>query len=310
MIPITPTDIRYIKLGPGGRWVQRSLSQGELHFGYAKVPHDLCQGGNWDAVTETLIDAGRKPSKAKDGLREICEFHTLGSDCLWVTFADGYLWWAFAEPEVIWLGDEDDAQGARMRKTVGGWRKTDIAGKPLRFDDLSTVLTQVAAYRQTICRIKAPDYLLRRINGEVEPVVAQAKELRNQMHAVAAEMIVGLHWADFEALVDLIFVRSGWQRVSRVGGSQKDIDLILEQPTTGERGFVQVKSKAGQAVLDDYIDRFQRSGAFERMFFICHSPTGGLSTDDSERLHVWSGERLAEAAVGAGLFDWLMEKAA
>jgi hypothetical protein len=130
------------------------------------------------------------------------------------------------------------------------------------------------------------------------------------MVAVAAEMIAALHWADFETLVDLIFARSGGQRISRVGGTQKDVDLILEQPTTGEKAFVQVKSKAGQAVLDNYVDRFRRRGADEQWFFVCHSPKGALNADDESRLHVWAGDRLADAAVRAGLFDWLTERTA
>ncbi len=175
---------------------------------------------------------------------------------------------------------------------------------------MSTLLTQVAGYRQTICRIKPEGYLLRRINAVEEPVVARAHEVRSAMVAVAAEMIAGLHWADFETLVDLIFARSGWQRVSRVGGTQKDVDLILEQPTTGEKAFVQVKYKAGQAVLDDYVDRVRRSGTYQRIFFVCHSPKGALSADNESRLHVWAGDRLADAAVRAGLFDWLTERTA
>ena len=244
------------------------------------------------------------------GAREIRDFYTLGSDCLWVTFADGHLWWAFADPEVMWLGTDDEARGARMRKTLDRWHKTDITGKPLRIDGLSTVLTQVAAYRQTICRVKPREYLLRRINAVEEPVVARAREARSAMAAVAAEMIAALHWSDFETLVDLIFARTGWQRVSRVGDDLTDVDLILEQPAIGEKAFVPVKSKAAQAVLDDYVDRFRRSGAYDRFFFVCHSPKGTLSTDDDTRLHVWAGDRLADAAVRAGLFDWLIERTA
>ena len=45
--------------------------------------------------------------------------------------------------------------------------------------------------------------------------------------------------------------------MSRVGENLTDVDLILEQPTTGERAFVQVKSKASQSTLDDYIGRFR-----------------------------------------------------
>ncbi len=175
---------------------------------------------------------------------------------------------------------------------------------------MSTRLTQVAAYRQTVCGVKASDYLLRRINGIEEPVVARAREAKSAMIAVATEMIAGLHWADFETLVDLIFARAGWQRISRVGGTQADTDLVLEQPTTGEIAFVQVKSKAAQSVLDDYVGRFRRSNKYDRMFFICHSPTGTLSINDMAGVHIWVGDRLADASVKAGLFDWLTKRSA
>ncbi len=310
MNPINPENFRYIKLGRGGSWVQPAFERGEIHFGYRTVSHDLCLRGDWDAVVQFLIEEGRSPGKAKDAAREIRDFYTLESDCLWITFANGHLWWAFAEPEVAWLGVEEDGQGARMRRTVDGWRKTNIKGEPLRIDDLSTRLTQVAAYRQTVCSVKASDYMLRRINGIEEPVVARARDARIAMIAVAAEMIAGLHWADFETLVDLIFARTGWQRISRVGGTQADTDLVLEQLATGETAFVQVKSKAAQAVLDDYICRFHRSGRFDRMFFVCHSPTGSLSLGDSAGVHLWAGDRLADVSVKAGLFDWLTERSA
>jgi len=308
MTPINPTEIRYIKLGSGGRWAGRGLKHGEVHFGYRTVSHDLCLRGDWDAVVKFLTEEGRSLSKARDATREVRDFYTLGSDCLWITFAQGHLWWAFAEPEVTWLGVEEDGQGARMRRTVDGWHKVNKHGEPLRINDLSTRLTQVAAYRQTVCKVKSSDYLLRRINGIEEPVVARAREARAAMIVVATEMISGLHWADFETLVDLIFARTGWHRISRVGGTQADTDLVIEQPTTGETAFVQVKSKAAQAVLDDYMGRFRRSGTYDRMFFVCHSPAGILSVDDAAGVHIWVGDRLADMSVKAGLFDWLIER--
>jgi hypothetical protein len=202
----------------------------------------------------------------------------------------------------------EDVGPARTRKTIGGWRNTNIAGEPLRTDDLSSRLTQVMGYQRTICQVHAADYALRQINGVIDPAVSRARETKKAMTTQAAEMIAGLHWADFETLVDLIFARSGWQRVSRVGENQKDVDLIIEQPATGDTAFVQVKSKARQAVLDDYIDRFRSSGIFDRMFFVCHTPEGQLSADDAASVHIWTGERLADAAVKAGLFDWLIEQ--
>lgn len=303
---IAPKHIRYIKLGDGGRWARQSIDQGTLSFGYHSIPHDVCEAKDWDKVWELLSD--RKSEGAQTaGVTEVSTFYEMGEDCLWITFADGHLYWAFAHPDVHWVMDEDGDGPSRIRNTVDGWRKADIKDKPLRIADLSSKLTKTGNYRATICKVAEESYLLRRINGIEEPVVTRAREARSVMIDVAIDMIRGLHWADFETLSDLIFARSGWQRSSRLGETLADIDLALEQPTTGERAFVQVKSKAGQAVLDDYLERFQRSG-YHRFFFVCHSAQGQLKLPDAPNLHLFVGERLADAAVKNGLFDWLVER--
>ncbi|MDR3499902.1 MAG: restriction endonuclease [Parvibaculum sp.] len=303
-------ETRYIKLGPSGRWVANAFANGELQVGYRTIPHDLCLSGDWDAVEKALRDHPDKPGKGtvKAWLRELRDFYTLGKDCLWITFARQQLWWAFAEPDVIWHGGDATEYGARARKTIGPWRNTDLSGNVLTVDSLSTRLTQVAAYRMTICSIHDEDYLLRRIQGIEEPLVARANAVRNEMTETAMEMIARLHWVDFETMVDIIFGRSGWQRVSRVGGSQKDVDLVLENTSLGELAFVQVKSRANQTVVDDYWERFEESGAYKRVFFICHSPDGSLEAGDREYLHIWTRTRLADIVVKSGLYDWLCEK--
>ena len=103
-------------------------------------------------------------------------------------------------------------------------------------------------------------------------------------------------------LVDLIFARGGWQRSSALGKHQPDVDLILTQPTTDETAWVQVKSKANQADLNDYLGRFQRDGSCDSFFFICHSAAGLLSLPAEPGLHLWTAERVANAALDAGLF--------
>jgi len=80
-------------------------------------------------------------------------------------------------------------------------------------------------------------------------------------------------------LVDLIFARGGWQRTTVLGKDQIDVDLVLSQPLLGETAWVQIKSSASQAVLDDYIDRFRRDGSCGRFFFVCHSAPGTASLD-------------------------------
>jgi hypothetical protein len=34
---LIPSDVRYIKLGPGGRWVDPSLESGEIRFAYCSL---------------------------------------------------------------------------------------------------------------------------------------------------------------------------------------------------------------------------------------------------------------------------------
>lgn len=219
MHPIAPTTVRYIKLGAGGSFARSSLDQGELQLGYHEVPHDLCAAGDWDKVLGQFTSIRRSIGKAKDSLREVQDCYTLGSDCLWITFAGGLLWWGFAEPEVTWLGTDHNRSASRVRRMIGGWRSTNTLGEPLQMNELPTRLTQVANYRGTICAVRAADCLVRKINAEEEPVVAVATSARAAMLTSARQMIAELHCADFEIMVDLIFARGGWQRTSVLGGT-------------------------------------------------------------------------------------------
>ncbi len=91
----------------------------------------------------------------------------------------------------------------------------------------------------------------------------------------------------------------------------KDIDLLIEQPLTGERASVQVKSAADQRTFDANIASFEASGAASRFFFVCHSPRGSLTLPpaSANRVHLWTLDKLATKAVDHGLTDWLIEKA-
>jgi hypothetical protein len=308
MKSIDPKEVRYIKLGAGGRWEQRALKRGEMYFGTID-PQSLVEKQDWDAIADHFRKLGYAAGTATHIARENRDFETLGSECLWITFAEGFLWWGFAEPKVKFQGGDGSAHGVRMRKIIGGWRNTDIRGTPLTKVDLSTRLTQVASYRHTMCSVREAAYLIRKLNAQPEEIVARAARARDDMIAVAAEAIAMLHWADFESLIDMIFARAGWQRVSRLGGAQKDIDLEVEQPTTRERAFIQVKSRANQAALEGSISAFE-TGPWQRMFFACHSPEGPLRTGGRKDVTIWTGKRLADAVVRAGLYDWLLHKAA
>ena len=255
-----------------------------------------------------LAAAGRTPTGVSQGVRELRDFYELGADALWVTFADGHLYWTFADVAVDPVVDAADNDPRRYRRCIGGWSRASLTGAPLAVRSLSSSLTRVAGYRQTICTIDRQDYLLRRIRGEEEPLLVEARRLGAEMEKLAAAMIAALDWRDFEIMVDLLFARGGWQRQSALGVGEVDIDLLLDNPSTNETAWVQVKSSATQAVLDDYLDRYRRDGSADHFYFTVHTSRGSLTLPDERGLHLWAGERLARAVIAAGLFDWLIER--
>lgn len=304
----TPSAVRYIKLGQGGAWAARGLADGIIPFGFRQIEHEPCAAGDWDEIRRQLAAAGRTPTGVSQGVRELRDFYELGPDALWVTFADGHLYWAFAKADVVPMVDAGENDPHRCRRTIGGWSRASLTGEALAVRSLSSSLTRVAGFRQTICTVEREAYLLRRIRGEEEPLLTEARRLGAEMEKLAASMIAALDWRDFEILVDLLFARGGWQRQSALGEGEVDIDLLLDNPTTNETAWVQIKSSATQATLDDYIERYRRDGTADHFYFTVHSPRGALALPEERGLHLWAGDRLARAAIAAGLLDWLIER--
>lgn len=83
----------------------------------------------------------------------------------------------------------------------------------------------------------------------------------------------------------------------------KDVDLVIEEPLTGERASVQVKSTADQRVLDACVATFSNSASANDFFFICHSSPGPLVAPAvaNRTVHIWTVEQLAAQAVDQGL---------
>lgn len=301
------SHIRYIKLGEGGAWAARAFAEGIVPLKFEIVPHGPCAAGDWEAVGRLLEAAGR--STIADDLRELKAFYEFDESCLWFTMADGHIWWTFAELPVLAYDDNQQHSPVRYRRAIGGWRRVDVHGRPLLKRAFSSVLTRVGSYQRTICEVKGREaYLLSRIQGTELPLQAEVRQARSTLEGLAMRMIAQLHETDFEVMVDLILSRGGWQRQTAVGKGQTDHDLILTNPTTDEAAWVQVKSRADQGVLDDYLARYARDGSCQHFFFICHSPKASLVMPEGQRLHLWTGEGLARRAIGAGLVDWLMER--
>jgi hypothetical protein len=82
-----------------------------------------------------------------------------------------------------------------------------------------------------------------------------------------------------------------------------------ENASTEETAFVQVKSQASQAVLDDYVSRFSgQRDHYDRMIFAVHDCEGTLTLPEGLPVHVWSGQRIAQLMVKHGLGDWIAKR--
>lgn len=297
--------VRYIKLGREGSWEKECSEKNIVRFGFGSATVErfpMCCERRWDDLTNSFIAAGKDKGTATRFTNETRLFFEDDGSTLWITFFGEQLCWGFldsapAERHV-------DGNGV-FRRIKGGWRSTDLKGEQLTTDRLSGALTKLKAYRGTSCDVDVAEYVIRRINGqktsEVERAIAALEELK--LSVLGMMKLLGPK--DFEILIDLVFSISGWRRQGIVGKTQATLDLDLLLPSTGERAFVQVKSKTTSAELADYVAKLDELDCYQRMFFIYHS--GEAQTDD-ERVIVIGPEKLAEMAVDAGLATWLVRK--
>lgn len=309
-----PKSVRYIKLGEGGKWERDCLDRNIIRFGFGSARPErfaICKAGDWKKLNASFIAEGKNPGTATRFVNETRLFFEDDGSTLWLTFVGERLHWGFLDPNAK-AAPHEDCDGV-CRPVLGGWRSTDAKGVELTKDKLSGALTQLAAYRGTSCTVRrrrtgdidVADYVIRRIKGETRPNVERAHAALTEMKAATIEMMKDLGPKDFEILIDLIFSASGWRRLGPVGKTQATLDLNLMLPTTGERAFVQVKSKTTSAELAAYVAKIDDQGEDVRMFYIYHS--GEASTND-ERVMLIDAEKLAGLVVNAGLVDWLIQK--
>ncbi len=305
-LPLNPeVNVRYIKLGEGGKWESECIEKNIIRFGFGTYKEErfkLCMARRWDELAKQFIADGKNQSTANRFTKETRLFFESDATTVWITFVGEYFYWGILEsapPERYFDGD------GVSRKIAGGWRNTDINGEVLTKDRLSGALTKLAAYRGTSCSVDVSDYVIRRINGQKLPEVERAIEVSKKMNESVQELMKLLIPEDFEILVELVFSTSGWRRLGQLGKTQKFLDLDLILPTTNERACVQIKSSTTSAQLAEYIEQMDEVGLFKRMFYIFHS---GEAVTEDERVHTIGPSELADLIIDAGLTSWLINK--
>jgi hypothetical protein len=310
MLDNLPTSVRYVKNGRGGRWWPAAKSQSQVHLGWNDVPDALLLDPDWIAI-EALIRSwyDGKPGAMQDlkALRTVLDHP---SQHIWITFEDGYMWWCTVRDGVETnLDGETGDRGHFWLNCLRPWSDRSLGGRHLTKASLPGITTATAGYQGTICEPGGWKEILRILHDSEDADAVVARQARAAYEISISKLVARLGDKDFELLVDLILSRTGWARLERLGGATEGIDIEVENVSAGEIAFVQIKSKASQKVLDEYVSRFMdRRERYNRMIFAVHSPTGTLRPPSGLPVQVWPGQKISELVVRVGLGDWVTNR--
>ncbi len=311
-------SVLYVKNGEHGKWWPVAKARGQIHAGWSNIPRELLTNPDYEAIKQHEIDdwaAAGKPKKGPavadaNALRRLLD---VPSQHIWITFEEGRMWWCTVrDGAVINPAGQDDHSGNFWLVCDRKWSDESLVRRrPLAISMLPGTVSAAAGFRATVAKPKAWETILRIIRDERDADAIKAAEARASYVAAIDNMVKRLHWKDFELLIDLVFARTGWTRISVLGATQKDIDLEVLNLTANEIAFVQVKSTSDQAELNRYVERFKAQGdRYARMIFAVHTSHGLTPPADDPRVQVWTGERIARLVVGLGLGEWVETKLA
>ena len=167
---MTPSRVRYIKLGEHGEWEKECLKKGIVRIGFfarKRIPESrifsMCQSGLWKDLATLYIADGRNKSTATNFTNQLRLFFEDDGSTLWITFVGERLYWgmvADAKPT-------RHADGVGVWRDIrGGWRCDDVRGEPLMKDRLSDTVTVLATFRGTSCDVKESKYVIDRLNAK------------------------------------------------------------------------------------------------------------------------------------------------
>jgi len=300
----TIRNAHYIKLGTGGKWAHSAITEGKLRFGWSAIPLADLHAPDWNAIRNRLALEHRHKGTVTSDTERLRDIVTSTSDDVWITFHDSRLWWGRLSTDPV----QEDAL-SKYRTLLNGWRNDDVTGTSLTMTRVPGVIAQLQGFRATVCSVRDADALRRLINAQSSPAYKRLEASHSQVVHDLQAAIRGLHWKDFEVLVDLVFRHAGWRRRSMLGESMKFVDLELVEPITGEAYQVQVKSKASVNDFEEYAQRFSAEGC-RRLYFVVHSPTADLAAleHDFEDVELVLPQRLATLVTDAGLVGWVLDK--
>jgi hypothetical protein len=312
MSVILPNSVRYVKNGGNGKWWETAKAKGQIHAQWDIVDDDLLKKAALDPI-ESQIRAhfGKKPGATQDFLA-LKALLVGASQHVWITFQENCMWWCTVQDGIKLNpnGESDKKNGHFWLACDLPWSNHSIDDKrQLVMSELPGNVTAVAGYRATICQPKAWNEILNIIRNEEDEEKLVAKLARQAYEDAVDKLVKRLGPKDFELLIDLILSRTGWARLARLGGATEGIDVEVENVSSDEIAFVQIKSTATQAVLDDYVSIFNdQRDRYQRMIFAVHSPASSLTPPTGQPVKIWTGKEIARRVVKLGLGDWVAKR--
>ena len=312
---MTYSKIKYIKLGVGGSWWQQCKEEKIIKLGFHSGDPKVfawAQNREWDQIETYWKQQG--VGTPKHHTNAMKHFFEDDGTTLWITFAEGCLYHAFSDGGAITpIERTETEEGRSYRKLKSpGWSNQDDKGNLLSMHSLSGRLTSTAAYRQTICGFSedVETYIGRVLRADENEKLIKARNAKKELEDKIVTLVKSFTWKDFELLIELIFSQSGMQKTSRIGGNQRTSDLDLKNPITGDRSFVQVKSRTNQAQFNDYLQRYvNERSSFSRMYYVYHTGTVDLACiSEEDGVEVWNVKTVAKHVVDNGLVDWVFDR--
>lgn len=306
MEPIKFRNAYYIKLGKKGQWEESSIREDKVRIGWRQQTLEDINRKDWAKIGRELRSKAKTKGNATHDLNMLKMFVESTSDDVWITFHDSCLWWCRLEESNV---DQDEI--SKYRRAKGKWCDQDISGKILVTEEIPGSLAQTQGYRSTVCKVRNAHVLGRLLNDQRSPAYQEISKAKEDLIAKVQPGLGGLHWKNFETLVELLYGKAGWHRISRVGETMKYADIVFEEPITRDLYQVQVKSAANVAEFKQYAEQFSPRG-FRRLYFVVHSPDRDLRDYKPEtyekNVELVLPERLAQMVVDLGLTDWLLKK--
>ena len=318
MEKINPAKCYHIKLGPSNKWSEKAINENRIYLEFQEIPHDVCLRRNEDIIKKRVIQAYNGKS-ATSRTNAIMHFYDPSEDILWITFSGGCLHYGFAKSPVgveEFTNSEGKSESLKYRELKGGWSYQNVKDTPLYESNLRGDLLSKKYYQGTICEVKEEPlkYLIRKINGEtgeIERKIIQA-------HRDLPELIRGLNDKDFELLVDLVLERSGFQRESFIGGTQKDIDYAGRHPLLNRNIVVQVKSRTDREEVRKYLKNFReynRRNLGTLFYFFINEPNqysdvinSLIKTTEKFHFEIKDISDVSQLVVNLGLITWVLNR--